>query len=1247
MRLKLSLLLVFIFSLVRAQPPHTFSSSGTLNVPAGVTSATVQAWGGGGAGGGASGGSVVTGRGGAGGGGGAYASATITVTPGSVLSVVVAGQTAGTTGTGSAGGSSTITGFESSILAAGGSGGTANTAGGTPAGGAGGTTAASFGTTKLAGGNGGNGQTALLTVGLTSGAGGDGGNSGGAGGVGRQSLIFGQGPGNDGTAPGGGGSGAIDSGGASETGGAGGAGQVIIFYTCPTYSLSGATATDVCAATGTTSVVTLTSSAASLPVGNYVVTYDRSSPSATGLTATMTVSVAGTGTFTAVGLNTVGSSTITVTKLTSEACFSNISTNNVATVIISPASVGGTVSGGTSICSGNTSSLLTLTGYTGGIVKWQYAVSPFSSWTDIANTAATYTSGVLTATTQFRAVVQSGVCATANSATTTVTVNALPTISTTGNANDVCFSASAQTATLSYNATTNSPISYSIVWNAAAHTAGLSDQGSTSFAFLAGGGNVNTIALPASLAANTYSGTMTIVNANCSTTQSVQVTVKPKPTAPVPVAVTDPTCIVSTGSATLSGLPTSITWLITQSGTASTTYSNIGATYLVSNLAPGTYTFTVEYAGSCVSPSSTSVVVNAVVSNTWNGVVWSKTGNTTPPATSTDIVIFDGNYSSSDNISGCSCQVKSGKSVTIQSGGIMTMTDAVVNNGGTLIFENNSSLVQLNNSAVNTGSITYKRNASPMKNFDYTYWSSPVVGQKLNVLSPNTLSDKYFSFANNAWKIEPGVTQMEIGKGYIIRTPKDNGGTPWPNGEVVSFPYAQLVQFVGVPNNGVYSLSIGTTDGDGNLIGNPYPSAMSADYFLAANNKEIDGTIYFWTHNTAISNLTYSSTDYASYNGVGGVNTLPAASGGATPSGNIAAGQSFFTVTKKGVGFTGSVTFNNSMRVGVANSNAQFFKGTKSKEAIVKHRVWLNLSNDNGAFKQTLVGYVTGATVGNDAAFDGESFDGNKYIDFYSINDSKNLAIQGRALPFDKTDKVPLGYKTTIEGTFAISIDKVDGVLANQAVFIEDKVTNVIHNLKNGAYSFSTQKGVFNDRFVLRYTDNSIVVTDPVVTDPIIVDPIETNPVVENPVVTDPVVQDPVVQDPIVMTPVITDPIVQDPIVSNPVVKDPVVADPIVTVPIVLDPNKGSGTLGTDDFANKGKSVIVFVKDHQIKINSFDETIGKIMVYDLRGRLLYEKANINNSEFVVQNLASAEQVLIVKVQLKNDKWVVNQIILRA
>jgi hypothetical protein len=300
-----------------------------------------------------------------------------------------------------------------------------------------------------------------------------------------------------------------------------------------------------------------------------------------------------------------------------------------------------------------------------------------------------------------------------------------------------------------------------------------------------------------------------------------------------------------------------------------------------------------------------------------------------------------------------------------------------------------------------------------------------------------------------------------------------------------------------------------------------------------------------------------------------------------------------------------------------------------------------------------LVGYVTGATSGYDSAFDGDSFDGNPYIDFYSVNEDRNLVIQGRPVPFDTNDKVPMGYKTTIDGTFAISIDQVDGVLVSQDVYIEDKVTHDIHNLKKGSYSFTTVKGTFNDRFVLRYTDNTVVVVPPVVVQPpvVIEPPVVTVPpvIVEPPVVIEPpvVVQPPVVIEPpvaieppvVVQPPVVVEPpvAIEPPVVVGPPV---VVSPPIVIPPIVsLDP-----TLENPSFTKTEKPLVVSVKNHQIKINSFNETMTAVMVYDLKGSLLYENDHVNSNEFIIQHLNSGDQFLIVITQLTNGKWISKEII---
>jgi putative flippase GtrA len=607
--------------------------------------------------------------------------------------------------------------------------------------------------------------------------------------------------------------------------------------------------------------------------------------------------------------------------------------------------------------------------------------------------------------------------------------------------------------------------------------------------------------------------------------------------------VVQPNCVSATGTITVSESVVD----------PSDQYSfDDGATYQSSNvkalLAAGAYNVKVKNASGCETLAQT-VVLNAAVTTTYSGV-WS---NGVPD--NTKRAIFASNYTFAGDLQACSCQVNTGVTVTVNPGFSLVLENGLdVLGTGLITFENNSSLVQTND-VVNTGNITYKRNTTAVGKFDYTYWSSPVSPQTLLNVSPTTLFDKYFSWdaVAGAWKIEATGIVMGKGIGYIIRGPQGN-----------LTPAVYTASFIGVPNNGAISYSIAGS-GLNYLIGNPYPSALDADKFLGAN-PALDGTIYFWTHNTPVTNLIYNDNDYASYNAVGGTGTAATNTGvnNSIPTGKIASGQSFFATTNA----AGTVTFDNTMRVGVGGAvlnNSQFFKGTKTKvsSALKKHRVWLDLSNAQGAFKQLLVGYVTSATNGIDKRFDGETLDANTYVDFYSISDSKKLSIQGRALPFDILDQVPLGYRTTVEGTFSISIDQIDGVLANLPIFLEDKLTGVIVNLKKGAYSFSTTVGTFDDRFVLRYLDKSVKISD----------------------------------------------------------------------------------FAATNFDNvNNNNVLVSVKNHDVKINSYDQTIDKVIILDLMRRKLYEKDGINSKEFNVPQFSLTDQILIVKIRLNNGKWVTEKIV---
>lgn len=446
----------------------------------------------------------------------------------------------------------------------------------------------------------------------------------------------------------------------------------------------------------------------------------------------------------------------------------------------------------------------------------------------------------------------------------------------------------------------------------------------------------------------------------------------------------------------------------------------------------------------------------------WNGISWSNGFPTVEKA-----AVFNADYAFLTDTKACSCVVNSGVTVTVATAATLELVSNY-SGSGNLVFENNASLLQTDDSFVNTGVIQFKRKTTPVRKTDYTYWSSPVAGQQLKLLSPNSPSSTFYSFdaISNNWHKESINTTMVSGKGYIFQAPETFSATTPAIFEAV---------FSGIPNNGLITLPIVKTKSP-NLIGNPYPSSLNADAFILENQNVLQGSLYFWTHNTPIANGQYTSDDYAVYTIFGGVRTA-AKNGGVNntiPNGKIASGQAFFVL---GNNQQGDIVFKNAMRL--KGENSVFFKNSSNKSIassnFEKHRIWLNLSNAQGLFKQILLGYATGATNGKDTLFDGLSLDSNEWLDFYSLNERDKNSIQARALPFDDSDSVPIGYRAKQEGNYTISLDDFDGLFANQDIFLEDQQDSKIQNLKKADYSFTTTKGTFDNRFVLRFQNKNAV----------------------------------------------------------------------------------------------------------------------------------------------------------------------------
>lgn len=724
------------------------------------------------------------------------------------------------------------------------------------------------------------------------------------------------------------------------------------------------------------------------------------------------------------------------------------------------------------------------------------------------------------------------------------------------------------------------PTYYSYTWNISTTSSGqvlLYDTAPVAWFTSASGGTAigtgspfNPVGVPGSgLTTSSVAGNYTFYAAcpsNPTCRKAVVVVVKPSPTVTPPANAS--VCANTIKALTVSGTANTYTWT---SSVANTLYSDANATILY---VPGTSANTVYLkTGSTATititgaqPASCSTIVTTtqtVQSKIWNGTSW--VGGA---PTATDGIIINGSGSAFGSLQGCSCTVTNG-TVVFNNGETLTILNDLSVIGGTLTFENGASLVQLNTPAsnTNTGNITYKRNTS-MRKFDYTYWSSPVGSQSLFNLSPTTLPDKYFSWnaIGYSWTPLSSATFMDAAKGYIIRGPQ-----AYPDAVLTAFTGT----FQGIPNNGNYSVSITKSAlGDLNLIGNPYPSAVDASLFILGNAPVFGGgtTLYFWTHNTPITNNSYVGSDYAVYNfsgstgtgtGVPGANSTP-------PSGKIAAGQGFMA---KGINLgTQTATFRNTMRI--AGNNTNFYRmqygndGERDDELVSqkatiegleRHRIWLDLSNDQGVFKQLLLAYVEDATNSYDDAFDGEAIDVGASTGFYSLLSTNKLAIQGRALPFDENDIIPLGLQLPAAGSYELQLSNFDGLFADAStpVYLEDQLMHVVHNLRQGPYTFVSQSGTYDQRFVIRFTDN------------------------------------------------------------------------LLQVPV-------------SDFDEN--SVVVFKNNNSITVQSSNLLMKEVNLYDVRGRLILAKNNLETDKVIFENLAMSQQVLLVHITTENGTVVVKKII---
>ncbi|GGG43992.1 HYR-like domain-containing protein [Bizionia arctica] len=429
---------------------------------------------------------------------------------------------------------------------------------------------------------------------------------------------------------------------------------------------------------------------------------------------------------------------------------------------------------------------------------------------------------------------------------------------------------------------------------------------------------------------------------------------------------------------------------------------------------------------------------------------------------------------------------------------------------GTLDLIGESQLLQPMGSIVDySGSGVLHRDQQGTTNlYNYNYWSSPVstdgntyqIGSVLysgslpiswiaandatGSTNPVTLSSRWlylyenFPAGNYAdWTPINPAYNVPVGLGYTM---KGSG-----NGTAPSYPELQNYTFVGKPNNG--TLTSPVTGGNEALVGNPYPSAIDANLFIADNQGSITGPIYFWEHSK--TNASHITADYeggyATYSlsgGIGATSPPPGIAGigvvGLVPKRYIPVSQGYY-VTGDTDG--GLITFNNSQRIfkTQASGDSVFLRtendeDNENNEELIK-RVRLNFTTPEGAIRPLLLAFTPNneATDGVDYGYDAKNADYFPSDMSFIIEDEKYV-IQGVG-QFNDDNIYPVTLDLGISGTIQIELTDLENFDNPIDVYVYDALLSTYSRINTVNYQIALDAGSHANRYFITFKEDAIL----------------------------------------------------------------------------------------------------------------------------------------------------------------------------
>ncbi len=371
-----------------------------------------------------------------------------------------------------------------------------------------------------------------------------------------------------------------------------------------------------------------------------------------------------------------------------------------------------------------------------------------------------------------------------------------------------------------------------------------------------------------------------------------------------------------------------------------------------------------------------------------------------------------------------------------------------------------------------TGSVTMQRYLS--NSFGYKYFSTPFQNTSVEDLAANfELQDATTGFPHlyqylenrqdgsgndlTGWeKYLDATTVINPGFGYAIN----------PKGNAVSL----TLQLSGTVNNGAVTVDLENNDGtytNGfNLVGNPYPSPIDWNLIVGSLNG-IDNAIHFFT---AGSDDRYTGT-YTSY--IDGIST------DGRSSSVIPSMQGFFVrVSDPANGVypaTASLQFKNAYRVG-NQSEPNYYKA-KNKAEVPQIKLMAGFKGEEMA-DATVIYFRHGATTGFEKELDAQKLL-NTAVNVPSVYSltalQEKLSINAVSGTSMETMEIPLGISAERSGEMSLSLAETNNLFPSVYIYLKDIKKNVLKDLeKDGDYTFTSQKGQINDRFVLMFSSEKL-----------------------------------------------------------------------------------------------------------------------------------------------------------------------------